>query len=219
MSVAIESQGDLPLPDNLQHAEDAQSDLGDGSSSLSDIEQDVDQDDGQDGLDDDMESDEASEEEEDEEEEENDSEAETERLDVSPDKKRTHKDVVLNSHTESHTFERAPSNLHGQYGAEEDEEEESDEEDNPPGDISDDELSLPDSPKTAAEEEAVADAADDAAAATAQLEVYSAAERYHARIRSHKQEEEAVAIAGRRLSRCDRQRRTSQETHWIRATT
>lgn len=169
MSVAIESQGDLPLTDDLQHAQDAQSDLGDGSSSLSDIEQDVDQDDGQDGLDDDMESDEASEEEDDEEEEENDSEAETERLDVSPDKKRTHKDVVLNSHTESHTFERAPSNLHGQYGAEEDEEEESDEEDNPPGDISDDELSLPESPKTAAEEEAVADAADDAAAATAQL--------------------------------------------------
>ncbi|OBT65602.1 hypothetical protein VE03_05532 [Pseudogymnoascus sp. 23342-1-I1] len=167
MSVTIESQGDLPLPDDLQHAQDAQSDLGDGSSSLSDIEQDVDQDDGQD---DDMESDEASEEEEEDEEEENDSEAETERLDVSPDKKRTHKDVVLNSHTESHTFERAPSNLHGQYGAEEDEEEESDEEDNPPGDISDDELSLPDSPKTAAEEEAVADAADDAAAATAQLE-------------------------------------------------
>ncbi|KFY18675.1 hypothetical protein V493_08430 [Pseudogymnoascus sp. VKM F-4281 (FW-2241)] len=170
MSVAVESQGDLPLPDDLQHAQDAQSDLGDGSSSLSDIEQDVDQDEGQDGLDDDMESDEASEEEEDEEEEENDSEAETERLDISPDKKRTHKDVVLNSHTESHTFERAPSNLHGQYGAEEDEEEESDEEDNPPGDISDDELSLPDSPKTAAEEEAAADAADDAAAATAQLE-------------------------------------------------
>ncbi|KFZ15751.1 hypothetical protein V501_02579 [Pseudogymnoascus sp. VKM F-4519 (FW-2642)] len=171
MSVAIESQGDLPLPDNLQHAEDAQSDLGDGSSSLSDIEQDVDQDDGQDDLDDDMESNEASEEEDDEEEEEeNDSEAETERLDVSPDKNRTHKDVVLNSHTESHTFERAPSNLHGQYGAEDDEEEESDEEDNPPGDVSDDELSLPDSPKTAAEEEAVADAADDAAAATAQLE-------------------------------------------------
>ncbi|KFY05548.1 hypothetical protein V492_08458 [Pseudogymnoascus sp. VKM F-4246] len=171
MSVVIEAQGDLPLPDDLQHAQDAQSDLGDGSSSLSDIEQDADQDDGQDGLDDDMESDEASEEEEDEEEEEeNDSEAETERLDVSPNKQRAHKDVVLNSNTESHTFERAPSNLHGQYGAEEDEEEESDEEDNPPGDISDDELSLPDSPKTAADEEAVEDTADDAAAATAQLE-------------------------------------------------
>ena len=106
MSVAIESQGDLPLPDDLQHAQDAQSDLGDGSSSLSDIEQDVDQDDGQDGLDDDMESDEASEEEEDDEEEENDSEAETERLDISPNKNRAHKDVVLDSHTESHTFER-----------------------------------------------------------------------------------------------------------------
>ncbi|KFY44958.1 hypothetical protein V495_03176 [Pseudogymnoascus sp. VKM F-4514 (FW-929)] len=171
MSVAIESQGDLPLQDDLHHAQDAQSDLGDGSSSLSDIEQDADQDDGQDGLDDDIESEEASEEEEeDEEEEENDSEAETERLDISPNKSRAHKDVVLNSHTESHTFERAPSNLQGQYGAEEDEEEESDEEDNAPGDLSDDELSLPDSPKTAAEEEAVADAADDAAAATAQLE-------------------------------------------------
>src|SRR5690349_1675788 len=106
MSVAIETQGDMPLTDDLQNAQDAQSDMGDGSSSLSDIEQDADQDDGQDDLDDAMESDDISEE------EENDSEAETERLDTSPNKNRTHKDVVLNSHTESHTFERVPSNLH-----------------------------------------------------------------------------------------------------------
>lgn len=160
MSVAIEDQHEATLPVALQHSQDAQSDMGDGSSSLSDIEQEPEQDDEQYDLDD-LESDVGSEE------EENDSEAETERLDNSPNKQRAHKDVVLNSHTETHTFERVPTNLHNQYGAEEEDEEDYDEDNNnQQDDISDDELSLPDSPKTATGE-AVTGVAHDSTAAKA----------------------------------------------------
>lgn len=143
----MENHNEPPLPAPLhQDEDDAQSEVGDGSSSLSDIEQEAEQDD-QDDIDD-LDSDEPSDEE-----EENDSEAETERLHLSPCKDRAHKDVVM---TESDTFERQPSNLHNQYGADEDEEDEEDDEDENDerennihnDDISDDELSLPDSPKS-----------------------------------------------------------------------
>jgi len=143
MSAVIEDQSETILPAALDHQHDVQSEVGDGSSSLSDIEQEAEQEDEQDDLDG-LESDDASEE------EENDSEAETERLDHSPNKQRAHKDVVLSSHAESHTFERTTTNLHNQYRAEEADEDDDDEEHNThPDDVSDDELSLPDSPKTA----------------------------------------------------------------------
>ena len=156
----MESHSEPPIPATLHHDEDdAQSEVGDGSSSLSEIEQEAEQDDI-----DDLDSEEAS----DDEEEENDSEAETERLHLSPSKDRAHKDVVM---TANETFVRQPSNLHNEYGADQDDEDEEEEEDEDEDmddapnnaqndDISDDELSLPDSPKSGAGD-AVADDIDD----------------------------------------------------------
>lgn len=157
----MENHNEPPIPATLHNDEDdAQSEVGDGSSSLSEIEQEAEQDDI-----DDLDSEEASDEEE---EEENDSEAETERLHLSPGKDRAHKDVVM---TANETFVRQPSNLHNEYGADEDDDEEEEEDDEDEemndapnniqnDDISDDELSLPDSPKSGAGD-AVADDIDD----------------------------------------------------------
>lgn len=159
----MEDHNEPPIPATRdQEEEDAQSEVGDGSSSLSDIEQDAEQDDQNDIED--LDSEEPSDEEE---EEENDSEAETERLHLSPSKDRAHKDVVM---TDTHTFERQPSNLHNEYGADEEEEddEDDDEEEIDEGDnaihnddVSDDELSLPDSPKSGTGN-AIAEDVDDA---------------------------------------------------------
>lgn len=159
----MEDHNEPPIPPMLDHDdEDAQSEVGDGSSSLSDIEQDAEQDDQHDIED--LDSDEPSDEDD---EEENDSEAETERLHLSPMKDRAHKDVVM---TDTHTFERQPSNLHNEYGADEDEEddEDEDEEEIDEGentmhndDVSDDELSLPDSPKSGAGNAVAEDVDDD----------------------------------------------------------
>ncbi len=153
----MDNHSDPVLPSAMRDHNDAESEVGDGSSSLSDIEQEAEHDD-QDDMDDI--SDEASEDE-----QENDSEAETERLHLSPSKDRAHKDVVM---TKTHTFERTPSNLQNLYGADDDEEdddEDDDENDDPENDghhddRSDDELSQPDSPKSAAEDIDVLDADD-----------------------------------------------------------
>ncbi|TVY92055.1 Transcriptional regulatory protein [Lachnellula willkommii] len=115
---------------------------GDGSSSLSDIEdKDAEQDEDQDGSDvlsnpsDD----------------ENDSEAETERLEVSPQKSRPHQDVVLSSHNDT---QHTPSKLHNQITADD----QDDEEDDDP--LSDAELSLnesPESPKSSVHDDTAVD--------------------------------------------------------------
>lgn len=115
---------------------------GDGSSSLSEIE-DKDQDQDEDG--------ELSDELSNPSDDENDSEAETERLEESPNKFRPHKDVVLNSHNDSETYERSPSKLHNQVTIDDLEEEEDDDP------LSDDDLSVndtPDSPKSSVHDDA-----------------------------------------------------------------
>jgi hypothetical protein len=134
----LQAAGQASSPDDLS---DVDVD-GDGSSSLSDIEdKDPDQDEDAEG------SDELSNPSDDD----NDSEAETERLEESPNKFRPHKDVVLNSHNDSQTYERSPSKLHNQITADDPE----DEEDDDP--LSDDDISLnesPDSPKSSVHEDA-----------------------------------------------------------------
>jgi hypothetical protein len=114
---------------------------GDGSSSLSDIEdKDAEQDEDQEG------SDELSNISDDE----NDSEAETERLEESPNKFRPHQDVVLSPHNDT---QRTPSKLHNQIIADD----QDDEEDDDP--LSDAEASLndPESPKSSVHDEAELD--------------------------------------------------------------
>ena len=106
---------------------------GDGSSSLSEIE-DKDPDQDEDG--------ELSDELSNPSDEENDSEAETERLEESPNKFRPQKDVVLNSHNDSQTYERSPSKLHNQVAVDDIED---DEDDDP---LSDDDLSVNDTPES-----------------------------------------------------------------------
>ena len=109
------------------------SDDGDGSSSLSEIEyKDSHQE----------EEGEASEDHSDDSDEGNDSEAETERLEESPNKIRTHKDVVLNAHNDSQIYERSPSKLHNQI-IPADLEEEDDEEP-----LSEEDVSLNESPRS-----------------------------------------------------------------------
>jgi hypothetical protein len=81
------------------------------------------------------------------EEEENDSEAETERLEESPNKIRTHKDVVLSSHNNNQIYERSPSKLHNQIIPNNQQNEEDDE-------LSDDDLSMNESPKSSIHDEA-----------------------------------------------------------------
>lgn len=118
---------------------------GDGSSSLSDIEdKEAEQDD---DVEDAEGSDDLSNVSED---EENDSEAETERLEDSPNKFRQHQDVVLSSHNGNQTYEPSPSKLHNQILVDNPDEE--DEEDL----LSDDDVTLnesPESPKSSAHEE------------------------------------------------------------------
>jgi hypothetical protein len=115
---------------------------GDGSSSLSDIE---DKDPEQD------EDAEASEELSNISDEENDSEAETERLEESPNKFRPHQDVVLSSQGNNQIYDRSPSKLHNQImpNIQDDE----DDDDEP---LSDDEISMnesPESPKSSPHDE------------------------------------------------------------------
>lgn len=113
---------------------------GDGSSSLSEIEdKDGDQDDEADGSDDlsNISDDE------------NDSEAETERLEESPNKFRPHKDVVLSSHNDNQSYDRTPSKLHNQITAD-DQEEDDDEEPLSDADVSNE---SPESPKSSARDE------------------------------------------------------------------
>ena len=73
---------------------------------------------------------------------ENDSEAETERLEESPNKIRTHKDLVLSTQDDDQIYNHSPSKLHNQIipGDQDDEDE-----DDP---LSDDEISLRESPKS-----------------------------------------------------------------------
>lgn len=81
--------------------------------------------------------------------EENDSEAETERIEDSP--HRPHQDVVLSSQNHNQIYERSPSKLNKQINPEEQE----DDEDEEP--LSDDDISInesPDSPKSPAMDEA-----------------------------------------------------------------
>lgn len=127
---------------------DTQSEIGDGSSSLSDIEdKEADQDEFEDDIPEraaaevagaqdtdpnDIEIDSIA----------NDSEAETERLHDSPHSAHRRKDVVLNSRVESRTYERSPSKLHKSYHAAEAEEDDLE-------DYSDDEMSHDGSANTA----------------------------------------------------------------------
>jgi len=108
---------------------------GDGSSSLSEIEdKDGDQDEDAEGSDElSMISD-----------DENDSEAETERLEESPNKFRQQQDLVMSSHGNSQTYEQSPSKLHKQIAPADLED---DDDDDP---LSSDDISLndPDSPKS-----------------------------------------------------------------------
>lgn len=73
---------------------------------------------------------------------ENDSEAETERLEESPNKFRLHQDVVLSSQINNQTYERSPSKLNKQITTDDHEE---DEEEEP---LSDDEISVDESPES-----------------------------------------------------------------------
>jgi len=133
MSATLEQRSEGTLPAAFPTSDDALSELGDGSSSLSDIEdKEADQDD-LDGVEseNDIESDV------------NDSEVETERLENSPHDHRKQKDVVLSSQAESRTYERSPSKLQRQYHIEAD-----DDNDEDVDDLSDDERSLDKSPKS-----------------------------------------------------------------------
>lgn len=78
----------------------------------------------------------------------NDSEAETERLEESPNKIRTHKDVVLSSHNDGQVYERSPSKLNNQISADD----EDGEEDEAP--LSDDDISVHGSPKSSVHDDA-----------------------------------------------------------------
>ena len=114
---------------------------GDGSSSLSDIEdKDPEQDEDAEGSDDLSNLSD----------EENDSEAETERLEESPDKFRLQQDVVLSSHGSNQIYDRSPSKLHNQIIPNH----RDDEEDDDP--LSDDDMSInesPESPKSSPHED------------------------------------------------------------------
>lgn len=139
MSVNMEQAADAILQaahDDASSNELSDIDVdGDGSSSLSDLDtKDSQQDEDAEGSDNNS----------DQSEDENDSEAETERLEESPNKVRTQKDVVLSSHNS--TYERSPSKLNKQIIPEELDQ---DEDDDP---LSDDEMSIIDSPKSSVHE-------------------------------------------------------------------
>jgi len=133
MSATLEQRSESTLPAAFTTSDDALSELGDGSSSLSDIEDKEAEQEDLDGVDseNDIESDV------------NDSEAETERLENSPHDQRKQKDVVLSSQAESRTYERSPSKLQHQFhiDAEDDDDDDVD-------DLSDDEGSFDKSPKS-----------------------------------------------------------------------
>jgi hypothetical protein len=121
-------------------SEDELSDVdvdGDGSSSLSDIEDKDEPEQDADGSDEELSN---------VYDEENDSEAETERLEDSPNKIRTHKDVVLSSQNGTHVYNQSPSRLHNQIIPNEQDEEDDDQ-------LSDDEISLRESPKSSIHED------------------------------------------------------------------
>lgn len=127
MSVNMEQAADAILQAAYEEASSNElSDIeidGDGSSSLSDLDTKDSQHD-EDGEESDDNSNQS--------EDENDSEAETERLEESPNKVRTQKDVVLSSQNQS--YERSPSKLNSQIIAGEEDDGEDD------GPLSDDEM-------------------------------------------------------------------------------
>jgi hypothetical protein len=107
---------------------------GDGSSSLSDIEdKDDEPEQDPDGSDEELSN---------VYDDENDSEAETERLEESPNKIRTHEDVVISSQNDDQIYSQSPSKLHNQIMQDDQDE---DEDDDP---LSDDDISLRESPKS-----------------------------------------------------------------------
>ena len=112
---------------------------GDGSSSLSDIEdKDDEPEQDQEGSDEELSNTY---------DDENDSEAETERLEESPNKIRTHKDVVLSSQNDGQIYNHSPSKLHNQIL--QDDQDDEDEEDP----LSDEDISLRESPKSSVHDE------------------------------------------------------------------
>jgi len=155
MSVEMDQAADAILQAAHEEASlDELSDVevdGDGSSSLSEIEdKDAEQDEDAEG------SDELS----NVSDEDNDSEAETERLEESPNKFRQQQDVVLSSHSNNQIYERSPSKLHNQIIPPHREDEE---EDDP---LSDDDISVhesPESPKSSAHDHPEAEAPTTAA--------------------------------------------------------
>jgi hypothetical protein len=123
-----------PSPEDLSDVEVD----GDGSSSLSDIEdKDAEQDQDIEGTDDELSN--IS----DDDNEENDSEAETERLEESPNKVRPQKDVVLSSHNGNTSYDHTPSKLNNQITVDGQEEEDDDEDP-----LSDADLSVNESPES-----------------------------------------------------------------------
>ena len=122
-------------------SEDELSDVdvdGDGSSSLSDIEDKDEPEQDPDGSDEELSN---------VYDDENDSEAETERLEDSPSKIRTNKDVVLSSQNGAQVYNQSPSKLHNQIMPDEQDEEDDDDQ------SFDDEISLRESPKSSIHEE------------------------------------------------------------------
>ncbi|KAG0647857.1 hypothetical protein D0Z07_5729 [Hyphodiscus hymeniophilus] len=122
-------------------SEDELSDVdvnGDGSSSLSDIEDKDEPEQDADGSDEELSNVSDAE---------NDSEAETERLEESPNKIRTQQDVVLSSQNGAQVYNQSPSKLHNQIIPEDQDEEEDDDQ------LSDDEISLKESPKSSLHED------------------------------------------------------------------
>jgi hypothetical protein len=133
MSASVEQSNNGALPTTSPQSDDALSELDDGSSSLSDIEEkDPDQDEPDDLNSGDSDNDGDS--------DANDSEAETERLENSP-----HNQRIITSVTnpEGRTYERSPSKLQHQFLMEVDDEDLRDVED-----ASDDEMSIGKSPKS-----------------------------------------------------------------------
>lgn len=133
MSATLEQRSEGTFPAAFPTSDDALSELGDGSSSLSDIEDKEAEQEDLDGVDseNDIESDV------------NDSEAETERLENSPHDQHKQENVVLSSQAENRTYERSPSKLQHQFHAEPEVDDNEDEDD-----LSDDEGTLEKSPKS-----------------------------------------------------------------------
>jgi hypothetical protein len=146
MSIHMNQAADAILQAAEQGVSNELSDDSDGTSSLSDIEyRDSHQD----------EEAEASDDHSNQSDDENESEAETERLEESPNKIRAHQDVVLSSHNEGQIYERSPSKLHNQILPDEPDDEEEEEDDDEP--LSDDEISLRESPKSSVHDDVDAD--------------------------------------------------------------